>query len=207
MNEYNWSNFKTLVDLKSASIQWVIDSSGLNYHLFLFDGSFSAMCILPIGVDNVDTTDFEDNYKDNGNKPLKSTVLTEPANISLTHYMASDVVTVTAGNEETIDIEIEQVNSETQQILYGGALHAQDYDFSDYVKFQIVDVNNILGYGAGVVLKQYITKAYLNNQGTFEDYDEAGAYLPVGLFLRCIYKSEKASGTTKVKINYLLGIV
>lgn len=206
MNEYNWTNFKTLVDLKNASIQWVVDISGLNYHLFLVEGSFSASCVLPIGVNNADTTDFEDNYKDNGNKQVKSTVYTEPANISLTHYIASDVVEITAGDEETIDIELAQVNSEIQQILYGGALYTQDANFEDYVKFQIVDVNNVLGYGTGIVLKQYITKAYLNNNGTFEDYDEAGAYLPVGLFLRCIYKSTKASGTTKVKINYLLGI-
>ena len=58
----------------------------------------------------------------------------------------------------------------------------------------VIDKNNVLGYGVNTILKEYIKKAYLNQDGVFEDYDDAGALLPVGLFLRCIYKSEKDSG-------------
>lgn len=201
--ELSWSDFKQTLDNQALNFQYFDFNN--TYHIYTSNGPVTVLCKI-YKDSGTDQTDFEDNYKANGNKPLKARVEAEPANISLTHYIASDVVTVNAGDEETIDIEIAQQDSETQQILYGGALHTQNADFGDYVKFQIVDVNNVLGYGAGLVLKQYITKAYLNNNGTFEDYDEAGAYLPVGLFLRCIYKSVAASGTTKVKINYLLGI-
>jgi hypothetical protein len=66
--EIQWSEFKRIVNLKSLSIQW-IELNG-NYHLKGVDGAFILDCVLPIGVADSDTTDFETNFKTNGNKTL-----------------------------------------------------------------------------------------------------------------------------------------
>lgn len=198
----SWNNIKQLAINYNKSIQYVELND--SYNITLNHGSVNRECTLEKGTSNCN--DFETNFKANGNKVNKNIVLTEPANIALTLYNATDIVEISAGQEEVIDLQLIQEASETEQILYGGALYTDVPGFGDYVRFQVVDVDNVLGYGAGVVLKEYIKKGYLNNQNTFEDYDEAGAYLPIGLYLRCIYKSTKESGSTKVKINYLLGV-
>lgn len=201
--ELSWSDFKQVIDNQLLNYQYFDFNN--TYHIYTCNGPVTILC--KIYKDNsLDQEDFDDNYKLSGNKPLKQKVVSEPADLSVTRYVASDAVTVEHGQEVTIDLELEQDDDEAQQILYGGALYTENSGFEDYVRFQVIDINNVLGYGTNVVLKEYIKKAYLNNNGVFEDYDEAGAYLPAGLFLRCIYKSEKDTGNTKIKINYLIGI-
>ena len=202
--QVQWNIFKNALQNGNLTLKEI--NLGDNYWLKAFDGEYSLECLIPSDEQNSDTQDYLTNFQSQANKPLKTKVLTEPANISLTHYIATDVITISAGDEENIDIQLQQIDNEIEHILYGGALYTQDAEFEDYVKFQVIDIDNVLGYGANLILKEYITKAYLDDNGKFEDYDEAGAYLPVGVYLRCIYKSTKASGTTKVKINYLLGI-
>lgn len=64
-----WSLFKQFVDNKSLSIQW-LDLDKI-YSLKAFDGSFSLECELDkYPTDTTDLSDFENNYKSNGNKPL-----------------------------------------------------------------------------------------------------------------------------------------
>jgi hypothetical protein len=198
-----WSEFKSRITDK-GQVRYADKESF--YSIFYQDGggTFETSIWKDSGADQVE---FEANYKAHGNKAVKQQVVTEPANLSITLYQASDIVEIAAGETANVDLLLTQAASETYQILYGGALYTQDSDFTDYVKFQVVDVNNVIGYGAGVVLKEYIKKAYLDSTGTFADYDEAGAAVPIGLVLRCIYVSGKTSGSsTKVKINYLLGI-
>jgi hypothetical protein len=67
--EVNWSEFKKFIDDRKLSVQYV-ELNG-NYHLKAFDGYFNLDCVLPIGVDNADTTVFENDYKDVGNIVLE----------------------------------------------------------------------------------------------------------------------------------------
>jgi len=64
--EVNWTQFKKFVADRYLSVQWV--EVGANYHLKAIDGYFELECILPMGVDDADTLDFEANYKAAGNK-------------------------------------------------------------------------------------------------------------------------------------------
>jgi hypothetical protein len=67
--EISWSEFKSRVNTKSLKIQYV--TSNENYHIVAFDSLFKMYCILPIGVDNSDTTDFETNYKSTANSKIE----------------------------------------------------------------------------------------------------------------------------------------
>lgn len=66
MTEVSWSEFKSFITSRSLSAQYV--TIGENYHLKAFDGFFNLNCLLPIGIADADTTDFETNFKANGNK-------------------------------------------------------------------------------------------------------------------------------------------
>jgi hypothetical protein len=66
--EAPWSEFKAFVQGRSLSIQYI--TLGGNYICKAFDGNFTVQCLLPIGVGDTDTIDFEINFKDAGNKKL-----------------------------------------------------------------------------------------------------------------------------------------
>jgi hypothetical protein len=42
------------------------------------------------------------------------------------------------------------------RLVYGGEILLSGHQFGDTLCFQVVDVNNILGYGAGLVLGEYL---------------------------------------------------
>jgi hypothetical protein len=67
--EITWSEFKSQVNTKSLKVQYV--TSNDNYHVVAFDSLFKLYCILPIGVDNSDTIDFETNYKPTANSKIE----------------------------------------------------------------------------------------------------------------------------------------
>lgn len=60
-----WSSFKSFVTTKSSALQYFDINS--NYYLYAFDGFFGVECLLPKD-DGSDVTDFETNFKSNGNK-------------------------------------------------------------------------------------------------------------------------------------------
>lgn len=63
----SWATIKIFLDAKLLSSQWVdLDS---NYYIFVYDGVFSISCVIP-KTGSSDQTDFETNYKSNGNKLL-----------------------------------------------------------------------------------------------------------------------------------------
>ena len=62
----NWTDFKAAADAKNISIQYI--DTGSRYYLYLVDGPFALTCTL-LKTDS-DATDFEDNYKSNGNQSL-----------------------------------------------------------------------------------------------------------------------------------------
>ena len=78
--------------------------------------------------------------------------------------------------------------------------------FGDSAKFQVVDVDNLLGYGAGLVLDEFGTDWYVA-----EDTQRQGPYIlpypalvSVGLYLRIVYNSVGTVNDVDLKINYFL---
>jgi hypothetical protein len=94
----------------------------------------------------------------------------------------------------------------TDDCLIDGAVFVTiNSALGDYIDCQVVDVDNILGYGAGTVLGQYVYNWYVNPNETFQFNYESKypAKIFGGLYLRFSYVSV---GTTNVDIivNYTL---
>lgn len=106
----------------------------------------------------------------------------------------------TAGQTTNNDLLISD-----DMLIDGGMLVALSSNLGDKVNLQVIDKDNILGYGANTVLGQYMTDWYMNpdtsTQINFQNTYPAKLY--AGLYLRVIYVS---TGQTDVDVlvNYRL---
>lgn len=91
-------------------------------------------------------------------------------------------------------------------ILDGLVLDVVDPTLGDKVTFQVIDKDNILGYGANVVLKQFGTDIYVS-PGIVRQVDHSSPYpakIYAGLYLRLIYTSVSESTAPTVLVRYKL---
>lgn len=100
-------------------------------------------------------------------------------------------------NSSSTDIDFKITE---ERYINGGFLVLKDQSFGDTFTFQIVDIDNITGYGAGVILDQFITNYYVNVSSSMQneillDYP---AKIIAGLYLRLKYNSV---GTNNVAIG------
>lgn len=105
--------------------------------------------------------------------------------------------TATAGTATTYDYKLLE-----SRLIDGTQLLLKDQEFGDYVDFKVVDVDNILGYGAGTVLDTFGDTWYVTS-----DRQDQGkvrmvysAELLAGLYIRLVYHSTGATNV-KVKLN------
>ena len=87
--------------------------------------------------------------------------------------------TVTANTTKDIDFLISQ-----ERWINGGRALVDNIGADDQVTFQVVDKDNIFGFGAGVVLDQFISGYYVPQDGNLEIALAYPARLVAGLFLR-----------------------
>lgn len=202
----NWTHFKSIVDSKSMSIQYIELEN--YYHLRAFDGVFSIDCELNKNPsDTTDLDDFEDNYKANANKPLvpkdslgnpiyRGSPFTDALGFRFRGHSFID--TVTTGTTKDIDYQLT-----AERWINGGRLIIDNIGANDKLTFQVIDKDNIFGYGANTVLDQFIQDFYIPSTGNLEVVLAYPAKIVSGLYLRLKYTSTHASGCT-VKCNLYL---
>ena len=110
----------------------------------------------------------------------------------------------TAAKSATTNIELLLTEERLLQGVFKLILH--NHERGDYMHFEVVDVDNIIGYGANTVLERYVDSWYadaaVDNQGEFSlDFV---AFINAGLYLRVVYVSTGAVNDVDVKINYIL---
>jgi hypothetical protein len=103
--------------------------------------------------------------------------------------------TATAGTDTSYDYLVSEA-----RLLDGTQLIVKNHVFGDSITFKVVDVDNTLGYGAGVVLDTFGDHWYLA-----EDTQDQGhirvpysAEILAGLYIRVIYHS---TGATDVLVK------
>lgn len=129
-----------------------------------------------------------------------------PINVSeygskdLNAALRGDLFQAAAGQETTRDFLISD-----DSLIDGAIVHVLNSALGDKLKCQVVDKNNIFGYGANTVLGQYVTDWYINPSKT-EQLDFTCPYpakIYSGLYLRVVYSSTGAS-PVDVIVNYKL---
>lgn len=109
--------------------------------------------------------------------------------------------TATKGTTSNIDFKIPKAGL----AINGGEILFLNHKWGDYFKIQVVDVDNILGYGAGFVTDTFIQKKYVH-----PNIPERHIKLPYAgevvkdLYLRVVYTSTGTVDDVDVAVNYYL---
>lgn len=121
-------------------------------------------------------------------------------NTSYTLLGDSTSGTAIAGTTTDIDYKIEG-----KYMIYGAAMIYDNAVNGDYIAFQIVDKDNVLGYGANVVLNEWVKKWYVPfAEKRWKVTSDVVTQLPVaGLYARLKYTSTGATDVP-IKINYYM---
>jgi hypothetical protein len=105
--------------------------------------------------------------------------------------------TVTAGQTSNIDLKMND-----DMLLTGGLLLAKGGVFGDTVAAQVVDVDNILGLGAGAVLNQFVSWILPDSPVSMQLEVPYPSKIIAGLYLRLAYTSIGATNV-QVGVNYM----
>jgi hypothetical protein len=88
-------------------------------------------------------------------------------------------------------------------IIYGAQLLYENATKGDFISLQIIDKDNILGYGNDIVVASWIKKWFINS---YENYwkvmSEYAGTIQAGLYLRLVYFNISLEKTVDIKINY-----
>ena len=105
-----------------------------------------------------------------------------------------------AGTTTTHDFKLDDDN-----LVDGASVFVLNAAIGDTLTLQVIDKDNVLGFGANVVLGQYVTEWFINpasaSQGEFTSVYPAKIF--GGLYLRKIYSSVGEVAPTVV-VNYKL---
>lgn len=93
----------------------------------------------------------------------------------------------------------------SDEYLTGGKALVLNPNFGDNVSLQVVDKNNVLGFGAGAVLNQFITSWFIQSdkQDQFNLDLAYPARMQTGLCIRVIYNSTGVIAP-KLAVNWYL---
>lgn len=203
-----WSEFKTFVDARNLSIQWVTYRN--NYYLKAIDGLFEIECSIPTDRDACqDTVDFEDNYKSNGNRTPKQEITTQFEKNDKALKCVSSKATIDETGWATILIKIPGTfagldPSSAGRVISGGQGWFDEKHIDDrLVELEVVDIDNVLGLGTNITLKNYCDDEAEDNEGWYVPFHNGiveitpiGGYgfIASGLYLRI--KAKKGGNIT-----------
>ena len=93
-----------------------------------------------------------------------------------------------------------------ERFINGVSLLLKNHVWGDHVKFQVVDKDNVMGYGAGLVLDTFGDQWYVNDEKQDQDdvTAEYPARIPAGLYIRLVYTSVGTVYDVQVKMNMWL---
>ncbi len=193
-----YATFKSLIN--SKGLFWQYQETSDLYNVFATEGPITYTTTVYKVGDATNLSDFETNYKAGSNK--KVGVARDPLPAATVSFKGKGVYQVCTKNSTTnIDFQMP-----ADRYLNGANWYCKDAELGDYFVFQVVDVDNLLGYGAGLVLSTWVEKWYVGpNEWIFFQSPTAGL-VNAGFYLRGIYTSVGTVNDVKVFINYHLNV-
>lgn len=194
--QLSWSDFKTFVDNRSISIQYLV--AGSNYWMKAIDSYFTVECLIPTDPTHPDAADFIANYQAQGNRPTSALVTTQFEQNNKDLKLACIKADVDSGTKiATALLKVPGTPGTTDgRYVAGGEAWFDTQDSLDNIRVYITDVDNILGYGAGFVAKSYSDDELdPANQGWFipakfghVSVEPIGGYgfIPAGLYFKIV---------------------
>lgn len=106
----------------------------------------------------------------------------------------------TAGTVTNLDLALTD-----DVLLTGGSVLAKGTNIGDSLTLQVIDLNNVMGYGANAVLSQFVTNWYVatDSERQIDLSIDYPAKVIAGLFLRLKFNSTGSTGGF-ISANYFL---
>lgn len=209
---YFWTAFKAIMAVKGFPHQH--EDDGITHTIWGYDGPEAYICNIwkgdvPEAVVNAgysqaqndtDKSNFTTSYLSTANKTIDVTKpFADP--IGFRARMKGVKGTATKNTSTNIDYKLTE-----DRWINGVQIILKDHEFEDTVKFQIVDVDNIFGYGAGLVLDEFGSDWNLSS-----DKQDQGIYvlsypakILANLYIRIVYISTGTVNDVRATINYFL---
>jgi hypothetical protein len=204
-----WAELKSFLDTRSISAQYVEFST--KYLIVAIDGPISLNCLLDKKSptpDPSDQKDFEDNYKTGGNQSYTDSNGIELhrnrafANTDGLKFRGTGIKgTATKNTVTDFDYKMPE-----DRYINGTETFLQNQEWDDSIKLQVIDIDNILGYGANFVLDEFG-----KDWNIATDTERQGPYiLPYpalvykDLYVRMKYDATGITNDVKFKINLFL---
>lgn len=183
----DWSQFKDFINTRNVDLLMIEDPS----HYFLWADDLAVTIICQLFKDQTaDISDFETNYKSTCNRDK----INQHQMIKEGRFSSTIDASVVMPNPSIIDFQFP-----FDCYVWGCHGHVINFGDGDWVGFQIVDVDNILGYGANTVLKDYDEiwcHTIAKSTGAFTTPDGAPGKILGGLYARIIYNCTDATKTS-----------
>lgn len=203
--ELSWNDLKSQV-LSSDKWRWIYFDVNNHYRIFAKQNDFTVTCNI-FKDDGSDQSDFEANYKDLVNSNFENIVSTQFERTDIVLKLAREKSSFSSGSAEISILVPGVVNSGDCRYVAGGYAFTDIFTFGDTVtKIQVVDVDNILGYGAHTVIKTYHDADIgTANSGWYMwpspqvggevEIDPLGYYgmIPAGLYLEIYFEAAAAT--------------
>jgi hypothetical protein len=135
-------------------------------------------------------------FDSSGNMIVKATAFANNENFRFRGCSFSGLAL--ANSDTNIDFKLT-----AERYMNGGKLILEGSSIDDKICFQVVDIDNVLGYGANAVLDEFIKDFYLPLNAPLEVDLPYTARLYANLYLRLVYKNS-GNSDVKVKCNLYL---
>lgn len=206
-----YTDLKALISRKNLAWQhgeqadhyrvFAVDPGGVAYEAKIYKASAAIGGVDP-AVEAANLADFEANYKPNSNYAIG----TRPYPFATPDFdFAGEGVLaeVPAGQTVDIDYKIDPAVFPSGAYVNGASILTKGAAFGDYGVAEIVDRDNVLGYGAGLVLKTYVRKWYFMENGLLDIVTPYAGLIPPGLVIR-VKATNTGAAAMKVAVNYRL---
>jgi hypothetical protein len=177
--EVTWSIFKSVVDERSLSIQWIdIDD---HYYMKVIDGNFILDCKLhKSGPDTASVEDFEDNYKTVGNRSPKGEVKTQFERDDLTIKIARIKETIVDGTAR-VELLVPGTPGTTEgRYLAGGYGMLNSFDPDDHLTCTVEDIDRMIAWTVALTInpaaEEPVSDATVQAMGDYPSYPVIGSY-------------------------------
>lgn len=199
MASITWTQFKAFVNQRGLSIQYLDLDDGY-YHLSAADGPFRFDYDIPKvspTPDGSEQADFETNYKAQGNRPVAQAVYMQTA--PLLFVVSPIAINFSAGPGTTTTNDFKLL---TPTRFKGGEMFVNNLTLGDFGQIQIIDKDNVLGFGANFVLSDWIPKWFVfpGVTNTMES-QELSTVVPANVYLRTKYTNTSILTTASVYLN------
>jgi len=190
----SWTDFQAIcVTRKNLNLQYT--ETAEYYNIYAQDGLFLWQTgITKTDPTNADQEDFEDNHKALCNYASGTVHSPFPVDSYVCAYDGVGPTTVTTDTQD-IFYKVEEDNL----FLPGGSSYGINIGFGDWFQMDIVDHDNLLGYGVDFVLKSWVKKKFLGEKGCSCTTPYVGNP-PAGFYIRVRYHKVGSLGQTNPQI-------